>query len=98
MFSKLPSVLMCSRLFPTFSSIRFSVSSFMLKSLIHLDLSLVQGDTYGFICILLHADIQLDQHCLLKVLSFFHYVVLASLSKIKYQDVWGYFWISILFH
>jgi hypothetical protein len=43
----------------------------MLRSLIHLDLSFVQGDRCGSICILLHAGIQLDQHCLLKMLSFF---------------------------
>jgi hypothetical protein len=29
---------------PLFSSIRFSVSGFMLRSLIHLDLSFMQGD------------------------------------------------------
>jgi hypothetical protein len=62
--------LMCSRLFPTFSSIRFSILCFMLKSLIYLDMSFVQGDTYGSICILLHADRQLDQDSLLKMLSF----------------------------
>jgi hypothetical protein len=32
------------RLFPTFSFIRLSVSGFMLRSLIHLDLIFVQGD------------------------------------------------------
>ena len=46
LFMKLFPVPMCSRLFPTFSSIRFSVSGFKLKSLIHLDLSFVQGDKY----------------------------------------------------
>jgi hypothetical protein len=70
-------------LFPTFSSIRFSVSDFMRRSLIHLDLSFVQVDKNGSICILLHADLQLNQHNLLKILSFFHWIVLASLSKIK---------------
>jgi uncharacterized membrane protein YwaF len=59
-----------------------------LRSLIHLDMdmSFVQGDKYGSICILLHADMQLDQHHLLKMLSFFlffHCTVLASLLKIK---------------
>ena len=43
-----------SRLFPTFSSISFSVSGFMWSSLIHLDLTLVQGDRNGSIHILLH--------------------------------------------
>jgi hypothetical protein len=59
-----------SRLFPTFSSIRFSVSGFMLRFLIHLDLSFVQGDKYGMIFSLQHTDYQLDQHHLLKMLSF----------------------------
>ena len=40
-----------SRLFPTFSSICFSVSGFMWSCLIHLDLTLVQGDKNGSICI-----------------------------------------------
>jgi hypothetical protein len=38
-FSPVP---MSSRLFPTYSSINFSVSGFMWRSLIHLDLSFVQ--------------------------------------------------------
>jgi hypothetical protein len=33
----------------------------MLSYLIHLDLSYVQGDKYGFIYILLYPHIQLDQ-------------------------------------
>jgi hypothetical protein len=74
---------MSSKLFSTFSSIRFSVSGFMLRSLIYLDLSFVQGDTYGSIFILFHTDSQLEQHCLLKMLSFFHCILLASLSNIK---------------
>jgi hypothetical protein len=51
---------MSSRLFPTFSSIRFGESGFMLRSLIYLDLSFVQGDKYGPIFILLLTDSQLD--------------------------------------
>jgi hypothetical protein len=50
------------------------VSSFTLRSLIHLDLSYVQGDKYGSVCIILHADIQLDQQHLLKMLSLFFVV------------------------
>ena len=42
---------------PPLSSVRFFVNGFMLKSLIHLDLSFMQADRYGFICILLHVDI-----------------------------------------
>jgi hypothetical protein len=62
-------VSMHSRLFPTFSSVRVNVSGFMLRSLIQLDLSFMQGDKHGSICILLHADRQLDQDHLLKMLS-----------------------------
>ena len=83
LFKKLSSLPEYSRVFPTFSSIKFSVPDSMLRSLIHLDFSFVQGNKYGSICILLHADIQVDQHHLLKMLSFFHCMVLASLSKIK---------------
>ena len=79
-FSPVP---ISSRLFPTFS-ISFTVSGFMWSSLIHLDLTLVQGDSNGSICILLHDNHHLCQHHLLKMLSFFHWMVLAPLSKIKW--------------
>lgn len=45
-FRKLSHVPMCSRLFPVFSSRRFNVSGFTLRSLTQLDLSVVQGDRY----------------------------------------------------
>ena len=64
----------------TFSSVRFSVPDFMLRSLIHLDLSFVKSDKYGSICILLHVHIQLVQHYVLKLLSSIHFMVLASSS------------------
>ena len=38
----------------------------------HLDFSFVQGNKYRSICIVLHTDSELDQHHLLKILSFFH--------------------------
>ena len=74
---------------PTFSSMRFSVAGFMLRSLIHLDLSFVHGDRYGSIFILLHVDIQLCQHHLLNMLSFFHLIFFASLSKIRCSKMCG---------
>jgi hypothetical protein len=58
---------MCSKLFPILSSVRFSVSGFMLRSLINLDLTILQSSKYRSILILLHVDIQLDQHHLLKM-------------------------------
>ena len=59
------------RLSPISPSMSFSVTVFLWKSLIHLDLSFVQGDKNGTIRILLHADRQLNQHHLLKMLVFF---------------------------
>ena len=47
-------VLISLRLFLTFSSINFSVSGFMWRSLIHLDLNFLQEDKNGSIRILLH--------------------------------------------
>jgi hypothetical protein len=38
---------------------------------------------YGSICILLYINIQVNQHHLLRTLSFFHFMVLPSLSKIE---------------
>jgi hypothetical protein len=35
----------------------------------------MQGDKYGFMFILLHEDVQVAQHHLLKMLSFFYCVV-----------------------
>jgi hypothetical protein len=61
----------CLRLFPIFSSMSFNISGFMWSSLIHLDLSFVQGDKNGSIRNLLHANCQVSQHYLLKMLSFF---------------------------
>jgi hypothetical protein len=78
---------MCSRPFPTLSSIRFRLSCFMCRSLIHSDLSFVQGDKNGSICSLLHANHHLSQNHLLNMLSFFHCMFLNSLSKIKYMGV-----------
>lgn len=51
-FRKLSSVPMHSKLFSTFSSIRFSGSDFMLRYLIHLELCFVMYDRYRTIHIL----------------------------------------------
>ena len=48
---------MHSRLLLNFSSIRFSITGFILRSLESLGLSFVHGDSYGSICNLLHVDI-----------------------------------------
>jgi hypothetical protein len=56
LFRKFSPVPISSRLSPNFSSKSFSVSGFMWRSLIHLDLSFVQGDKNGLIRILLHSN------------------------------------------
>ena len=90
-FSPVP---ISSRLFPTFSSISFSVSGFMWSSLIHLDLSFVQGDKNGSICLLLHDNRQLNQHHLLKMLSFFQLNGFTSFVKDQVtRGVWVHFWV-----
>ena len=92
LFSKLSPVPMCSRQFPTFSSVRLSISLLIMRSLIHLNLNFVQGDRYGSICILLHADIQ---HHLFKILSF--YCIVWLLFKIHVSiGLWVYFWVFSL--
>jgi hypothetical protein len=66
----------------------------MWRSLICLDLSFVQEDKNGSICILLHADCQLNQHHLLKMLSFFPLDGFSSFVKDKVTiAVWVHFWV-----
>jgi hypothetical protein len=86
---------MCLRLFPTLSSISFSVFGFVWMSLIHLDLSFVQGDKNGSIYIHLHAYHQLNQQYLLKMLSFFPLDAFSSFAKDQVIiGVWVHFWVS----
>jgi hypothetical protein len=85
---------MCSSLFPTLSFISFSVSGFMWRSLLYLDLSFVLGDKNGSIRILLHANCQLNQHHLLKMLSFFPLDGFSSFIKDQVTiSVWIHFWV-----
>jgi hypothetical protein len=94
LFRKFCPVPISSRLFPTFSSINFSVSGFMWSSLIHLDLSFVEGDKNGSICILLHDNNQLCQHHLLKNAVFFPLDGFSSLVKDQVTiGVWIHFWV-----
>jgi hypothetical protein len=106
LFRNFSPVAISLRLFSTFSSINLRVSGLMWRSLIHLDLSFVQGDKNGSIRILLHDKCQLCQHHLLKMLGFFFFVVgfffffFFTLDGFSYlvKDqmtiaVWIYFWI-----
>jgi hypothetical protein len=90
-FSPVP---ISSRLFPSFSSISFSVSGFMWNSLIHLDFRFVQRDKNGSICILTHDNRQLSQQHLWKMLSFIHCMVFSFLVKDQETiGVWVHFWV-----
>jgi hypothetical protein len=66
---------------PMFSSSSFSVPSFKLKSLFHLDLIFVQGDRYGFNFILMSVNIQFPQHKLFNKMSFPQCIVLSFYQK-----------------
>ena len=81
-FRKWSPVPMRSSVLPTFSSKRFSMNGFMLRTLIHLDMSFVYGDRNGSIFILRHVDIQLCQHHLLNMLSFFPLLFLLLCQKL----------------
>ena len=99
LFRKWFPVPVCSSVLPTFSSIRFSVVGFMLRSLTHLDLSFVPGDRYGSIFILLHVDIQLCQYHLLNMLSFFHFIFFRFFVKNQaFVGVWIDIGSSVWFH
>jgi hypothetical protein len=94
LFRNFSPVTISSRLFPTFSSMSFSVSGFMWSSLIHLDLTLVQGNKNGSIRLLLHDNLHLCQHHLLKMLSFFPLDGFCSLVKNQVTiGVWVHFWV-----
>jgi hypothetical protein len=91
-FSPVP---ICSSLFPIFSSISFSVSGFIWRALIHLNLSFVQEEKNGSIQILLHAaDHLLNQHHLLKMLAFFPLDCFSSFVKDQVTiGIWVRVWV-----
>ena len=77
-----------------FSSRSFMVSGLTFNSLIHFELIFVSGVSQGSIFILLHVNIQLFQHYLLKKIVFSPLSIPGSL--VKYYLViyaWVYFWI-----
>ena len=86
---------MCSKLFPTFSSIRFSVSGFMWRLLTYLDLSFVQG-----VKNLLSSTwrLSVEPAPVFEMLSIFHWLVLVPLSKIKLRKVYWFISATMLLH
>ena len=63
------------------SAITFSVLCFILMYIIHLDLSFLQSDKYGFVFILQHAVIHIYQHYLSKMFSIILCIFMATLSR-----------------
>jgi hypothetical protein len=82
--NKTKEVIYCSNAFQAICHfpIRCNMHCFMLRPLIQLDLSFMQGDRCGSIGSILHSDIQLDEHHLLKFF-FPHCIILASLWKYR---------------
>jgi hypothetical protein len=70
-----------SRVFPVPSCSNFRVSSLILRSLIHFELILVQGDKHGSSFSFLKTDNHFSQQHLLKSLSFHHSIFLSPLSR-----------------
>ena len=65
------------------------MAGFMLRPFIHLDLSFVPHHRYGSVFILLHVYIQLCQHSLLNMLSFFPFDILLLCQKLGvFNGVW----------
>ena len=84
---------------PMFSSKSFILSGLTFRSLIHFEFIFVYGVRKHCNFIILHVAVQFSQHHLLKRLSLPHYIVLPSLSKIRYPQVHGFIsGLSILFH
>jgi hypothetical protein len=67
-----------SRIFPALSYSNHKVSDLLLKSLIHFELILVQGDRHGSSFSFLRAENHFFQQHLLKRLSFLHRYVFGK--------------------
>ena len=89
-FTKWSPVPMHSSVLTTLSSMRFSVVDFML---IHLALIFVHGNRYGPKFILLHVDIQLYQHHLLNMLSFFILYFCLLCQNQVFIGMWINIWV-----
>jgi hypothetical protein len=72
-----------SSVFPALSCSSVKVSGCILRSLIHFEFILVQGDKHDSIFSFLYVDVQFSQQHLLKRLSFCHCMFLVPSSKIR---------------
>ena len=69
------------RIIPVFSSKNLIALTFTFGPLIHFELIFICAMRKDPVFILLHVDVQLSQHCLLKSLFFPHWIVLTALFK-----------------
>ena len=74
---------MLESVLPMFSSRSFIVSGLTFRSLIHFEFIFVYGVRKGSSFILLQVVDQFSQHHLLKRWSFFHWISLPPLLKIR---------------
>ena len=74
---------MSESVLPMFSSRSFIVSGLTFRALIHFEFIFVYGVRKCSSFILLQMVDQFSQHHLLKRLSFFHYIFLPPLPKIR---------------
>lgn len=82
MFSPMP---MYSKLIP----LNLWIQILMLRPLIHLDLSSLQENRYGLICILLQADIQLNTVSFVELFFFLKVYTKFNLWNCKFEDSLG---------
>uniref|UniRef100_A0A8D0RNW0 Uncharacterized protein n=1 Tax=Sus scrofa TaxID=9823 RepID=A0A8D0RNW0_PIG len=74
---------MSENVLPMFSSRSLMVSCLIFKSFSHFEFIFVHGVRVCSSFIDLHAAVQVSQKCLLKRLSFSHFILLPPLSKIN---------------
>jgi hypothetical protein len=87
------------RVFPALSYTNLKVLGLILRSLIHFELILVQGERHGSSFSFLKADNHFSQQHLLKRLPFLHGKFLVTLSKIRWAYLYGFAsWSSSLFY
>ena len=75
--------LMSESVLPMFSSRSLMVSCRIFKSFSHFEFIFVHGVRVCFSLIDLHVAVQVSQQCLMKRLSFSHFMFLPLLSKIN---------------
>ena len=82
---------MHSRLLPSFFSTSFTVTEFMLRLLIHLDLSFVQDDKYDLFVFFYMLTPSYANNVCWRCFLFVHFTILVSLSKIQCLHLCGLF-------